>query len=68
MRYEITVNRDHIDRKVGEPIRVTDTHTGHWQDYREVHILGDSVIRYGDARQNGATVWVECEHFEGNGT
>jgi hypothetical protein len=46
------------------PILVEDTRTGHYSDHKEVLILGNSVIKYGPERENGATVWIECDDYE----
>lgn len=78
MRYVITVNRDRIDKGEPRPIRVEDTRDGSVAHYAAVRLLptpgqfcanyGENshaaVLRSGEARQDGATVWIECEEVE----
>ena len=65
VKYEVTVNRDHIDTKHGLPIRVTAVRDpNEYSDYAAIRITSASVVRHGPARRNGATVWIECDSFE----
>jgi hypothetical protein len=64
-RYIITVNRAALDQGHEDcaPILVEDTRDGHFEAYSEVTIIGTSSIKYGPERENGATVWIECDDY-----
>ena len=60
-RYIITVDRDRIDRKRSNAIRVEDTRTGHVRHLSRAVLSGHVEIVEGLPRQDGARVWIEAE-------
>lgn len=60
-RYIITVDRDRIDRKRSNAIRIEDTKTGHVRNISRVVLTGHVEVVEGLPRQDGARVWIEAE-------
>jgi hypothetical protein len=60
-RYIVTVDRDRIDRKRSNAIRIEDTRSGSVQNVTRAALSGNVVILEGLPRQDGARVWIECD-------
>lgn len=64
-RYIITINRDGIDHGDPKPILVEDPSGGKMRFSRVVLPAG-AVVQYGEARRDGARVWIEADDVKGS--
>jgi hypothetical protein len=64
-RYIITISRDGIDKGDPKPILVEDPSGGKLRFSRVVLPAGAEVI-YGEARRDGARVWIEADDVKGS--
>ena len=62
-RFIVTVDRAGIDKGTDEPIRILNTRTWATHTVAEAHLYGDVVIKHGPEREDGATVWIECDGY-----
>lgn len=70
MRYRITIDRDALEKNPRDPehkirpIRIHDTRKG--VDLKAVRGVGfpmGAELVYGDPKQDGARVWIECDGY-----
>lgn len=60
-RYIVTVNRDAIERgDLSAPVRVEDARTGEVSECASADLYGARIVS-GEARPDGARVWIVCE-------
>jgi hypothetical protein len=64
-KYIVTVNRDGIDHGDPKPILVEDPSGGKMRFSRVVFPAG-AVMVYGEARRDGARVWIEADDVKGS--